>query len=192
MKKIFFTCVLAILLSSSATIVAVSQNLNNPAKDILPSVPAADSFSSQLSLIKNSNIVYLNEIPSKAIRHFNKTHKNVDSVIWSKITDGNGGFSARFVGDEIATSFRYDRRGNYECCLRDYFEDRLPQEIRHRVKSIYYDFTIFFIKEVIIDDITVYIITLEDKTSWKNILVTEDEIIVRKEFSKTSQSSYGN
>jgi len=188
MKKIFFAGFTAILLASSAANVAVSQNLNNRAKSDLPIDSENDSFSLQLNSIKNSDVLRLNEVSSKAIRHFSKTYKNVDSARWSRLTDGKGGFGAYFTTDGIPTSVRYDKGGNYECSFREYFEDNLPREIRHRVKSDYYDFAIRFIKEVNMHDNTVYLITLEDKASWKNILVTEYKIVVLKEFFKTSHS----
>lgn len=184
MKKTFLTGFTAILLASSSSIV-VSQNLNNTAKPALPIVSENDSFSIQSNSIKNSHVLYLNEVSSKAIRHLNRTYKNVDSVKWSKLTDGKGGFAACFATEGIQTMVRYDKQGNFECCFREYFEDKLPREIRHRVKSLYYDFTICFIKEVTMYGNTVYIITLEDKASWKNILVTEYNIVVLIEFSKT-------
>jgi len=192
MKKIFFTGLIAILLACSATSYAVPQNLNNSAKPDQPIIPENDSLSLQLNSIKNSDVLRLNEVSSRAVRHFNRTYKNVDSVRWSRLTDGKGGFGACFVTDGIPSSVRYDKGGNYECRFREYFEDNLPRDIRHRVKSVYYDFTIRFIKEVNMLDNTVYLITLEDKSSWKHILVTENKIVVLQEFFKTSQGSPGN
>jgi hypothetical protein len=193
MKKLFFPGFTVILLASLVMDAAVSQSLNNSPKLIPPIVLENDSFSLQINSIKNSDGLRLNEVSSRAVRHFNKTFKNVDSVKWSKLLEGKGGFGAYFVTDGIPTSVRYDKGGNYECCFREYFDDRLlPKEIRHLVKSNYYDFDIRFIKEVNMFDNTVYLVTLEDKASWKNILVTEFKIIVLKEFLKAPESSSGN
>ena len=192
MKKILFLGFTAILLVSLASSIALSQNLYISTNSDLPIGSETDSFSMQLNSIKKSNVLRLNEVSSKAVRHFNRTYKNADAVIWTKLTDGNGGFGASFVSDGIPTSVRYDQGGNYEACFREYFDDNLPREIRHRVKSNYYDFAIRYTKEVNMLDNTIYIITLEDKVSWKNILVTEYKIVVLKEFSKTSKSSSGN
>lgn len=190
--KIFLTGIIAILLASSATSVALSQNPNNKSNPTQPIASENDPYSSQLSSIKKPEIVHLNEVSSKAVRYFIKTYKNVDSVKWSRLTDGKGGFAASFSADGIPTIVLYDKSGNYEYCLREYFEDKLPREIRHRVKSTYYDFTICFIREVTMCDNTVYAITLEDPVSWKNILITEFKIVVLKEFLKTSPDSVGN
>jgi len=192
MKKIFFMGFTAILLAGSACNIALSQNLNNSTNSDLPIGSENDSFSMQLNSIKKSDALRLNEVSSKAVRHFKQTYKNADSVKWSKLTDGKGGFGASFVSDGISTIVRYDLGGNYDCSFREYYEDNLPKQVRHQVKSVYYDFTIRFIKEVNMYDNTVYLITLEDKASWKHILVTEHKIVVLKEFSKTSKSSSGN
>ncbi len=180
-----------VILHITSSYFAVSQNLNNPAKPAPPNVSENDSFSFQLNSIKNSPVLYLNEVSSKAIRHFIRTYKNADSAKWSKLADGNGGFEVCFSTDGIPTRVKYDKAGNYVCCVREYFEDKLPKDIRHRVKSIYYDFVICYTKEVNMHDNTIYIITLEDKASWKNILVTEYTTEVLKEFSKTFQSNPG-
>ena len=192
MKKKLYLGFTATLLASFAISVVFSQNLNNTPNLVPPIVSENDSFSSQINSIKNSDILRLNEVPSKAVRHFNKTYKNVDSLRWSKLRDGQGGFGAYFVTDGIPTTVRYDQGGNYECCFREYFEDNLPKMIRHQVKSVYYDFSIRFIKEVNMYDNTVYLITLEDTESWKHVLVTENKIVVLKEFLKTSPGKPGN
>jgi len=192
MKKILLLGFTAIFLASFATNVAVSQNLNTTPNAVPSILSEYDSFSTSMNSIKNSDVLRLNEVSSKAVRHFSKTYKNVDSVRWSRLRDDKGGFGAYFVTDGIPTTVRYDQGGNYECCFREYFEDKLPKQIRHQVKSVYYDFAIRFIKEVNMFDNTVYLVTLEDTTSWKHILVTENKIVVLKEFSKTSPGKPGN
>src|SRR5688572_18918308 len=102
MKKIFLTGFIVILLASSAS-VAVSQNLNVRPKADLPVDFQNDSFSLQLSSIKNSDVLRLNEVSSKAVRHFSKTYKNVDSAKWSRLSDGKGGFAASFTANGIPT-----------------------------------------------------------------------------------------
>ena len=192
MKKIIITGFIAALLAGSATSFAVPQNLNNSVKPVQPVVPEKDSLSLQLGEIKNLDILRLNEVSAKAVRHFNRTYRNVEGVKWARLADGDGGFGAYFSADGIRTNVRYDMRGNYECSFREYFEVNLPRNVRHRVKTVYYDFTIRFIKEVNILNNTVYLITLEDNASWKHILVTEYNIDVLIEFFKTAPGSPGN
>ena len=192
MKKILFMSFTTILIASFAISVAVSQNLNITPKPDLPIVSENDTFSLKLNSIKSSDVLRLNEVSSKAVRHFSKTYKNVDSVTWSRLTDGRGGFGAYFATDGIPTSVRYDQGGNYESSFREYFEDNLPREVRHRVKRIYYDYAIRFVREVHMFNNIVYLITLEDRAGWKNIIVTDNKIDVLIEFSKASKSSSGN
>lgn len=186
MKKIFFTCFTAIFLAGTATSIVSSQDLNNTA-NLTPRVaPGKNSSSLQSNSTRNPGPLYLTEVASKAIRNFNKAYKNAGDAKWFKLTDGTDGFFAFFSNDGIQTRVFYDKKGNYYCSFRHYFEDKLPPAVRHRVKTIYYDFNIYHISEVNMNDKTVYAITLEDKTSWKKILVAEgEEIVIMEEFSKS-------
>lgn len=186
MKKKFFTCFTAIVLAGAATNVVSSQDLNNTAK--LPSPVALEKnfYPLQQNSRRNPAPLHLNEVASKAIRDFNKFYKNAGDAKWFRLTDGTDGFVAFFNGDGIQTRVLYDKKGNYYCCFRHYFEDKLPPAVRHRIKTIYYDFNIYHITEVNMNNKTVFAIMIEDKTCWKQILVADgEEIVIMKEFSKS-------
>jgi len=185
MKKIFFTCFTAIVLAGTATSIVSSQDLNNTAKLTPRVAPGKNSSSLQSNSTRNSGSLYPTEVASKAIRDFNKFYKNAGDAKWFRLTDGTDGFIAFFNSDGIQTRVLYDKKGNYYCSFRHYFEDKLPPAVRHRIKTIYYDFNIYHIIEVNMNDKTVYAIMLEDKTCWKQILVADgEEIVIMKEFSK--------
>lgn len=184
MKKKFFSYFTAIFLAGAATSVVCSQDFNNTAM-LKSKLAAKNNFSSLLSNpTSHPGPLYLNEVASKAIRHYTKSYKDAVETKWFRLTDGTDGFVVYFTNDGVQTKVLYDKKGNYYCLFRNYFEDKLVPAVRHRVKTIYYDFNIYHINEVNINDKAVYIIMLEDKTCWKRVLVTEDEIVAMEEISK--------
>ena len=65
--------------------------------------------------------------------------------------------------------------------IRRYYEKELPPEVRHLVKSTYYDFNIFYVSEITWNDKLAYIISMDDKTpndkiSYKIIKVVGSEM----------------
>jgi hypothetical protein len=74
--------------------------------------------------------------------------------------------------------------------IRDYYEEKLPRDVRHIVKSAYYDFSIYCINEITVKGITTYVVTLTNKTNektfWKIVQVTEGEMGIVKEYSQNA------
>jgi hypothetical protein len=177
MKKTFFAGFTWLLL----TCTIYSQNSRSTAK-LAPGFSFAGFISSseELSIARDSITVLLNEISTKAVRDFARDFKNVPDAKWFKKENG---FAVFFAGDSIQTWIFYDKSGNRECVIRDYSENRLPGEIRHIVKSTYYDFSIYLVNEVTINDITGYIIKIRDKNSLKEIKVVDGEMEVMREYN---------
>ena len=111
-------------------------------------------------------------LSTKALKNFNKAFKEADAT-WSETGDG---FKAQFTKDDIETKVFYDLKGRWIANVRAYQEDKLPKDIRHRIKSIYYDYNIFYVQEVTVRDKTAYLVKLEDKNSFKTIRITDDEM----------------
>ena len=121
-------------------------------------------------------------VSTKAVKNFTKTFKNADNVGWFVIKDG---FLAEFKQDEIKTKVYYDRKGRWIGNIRFYTEDKLPRDIRHLVKSHYYDFNIYYVQEVTVGNATVYLVKIEDKTSLKTIRVQDGEMPEAEAFTKS-------
>jgi hypothetical protein len=68
--------------------------------------------------------------------------------------------------------------------MRYYTEKELQPNIRNQVKSAYEDYSISSIKEVSNKKAIVYLVTIEDKTTWKIIRVANGEINVWEEYTK--------
>jgi hypothetical protein len=111
-----------------------------------------------------------------------KDYKYVTTAKWSKLS--NGDCSVNFTVDSITTKIVYDRAGHCENVVRYYFENRLPPEVRHVVKSNYYDFNIYHIIEPTINGITSYLIKLEGKSTWKTVKVVDGEMEEVEEYLK--------
>lgn len=185
MNKMLVTSLTSLLLTwTIANCYSQSPNgITNPGS----SNEAFISSSEEINAVKDSALIRLNELNIKAVRSFTKDYKNVTDAKWSKL---NKGFSiVYFAMDGIQTSVLYDKEGLCEWVRRDYSEDKLSREVRHRVKSTYYDFSIYCVNEITINGITAYIVAIEDKTSrdetfWKIIKVVEGEIETIKEYSE--------
>ena len=128
----------------------------------------------------------LEAISPRAIKDFAYTHKNVTGESWMKTKDG---FSVRFISDDIRTSVYYDRKGNWAGTVKLYSEGKMPRELRHIVKSTYYDYNIVYTQEIETiesDGVPTYLICVDDKTKIKMIRIRDGEMSEWKEFTKTN------
>lgn len=117
----------------------------------------------------------------KAAREFYKRHGEDKDEKWYKFP---GGYLAEFLDGEIETKMVFDKRGNWTYTLRQYTEKQLPAEVRALVKSIYYDFTIGWVKEVIQFQSLVYVVHIDNAPEWKDLVVRDGEIEVSHEVTR--------
>ena len=124
----------------------------------------------------------LSSINEKAVKHFGKNYSKQNKTSWFAVADG---FVAAFTEDGISTKMYYDTKGRPVAELRTYQEDKLPKEIRHMVKSNYYDFDIFLVNEVTVGNAKVYLVKIEDSKSFKTIRIHEGEMTETEAFTKS-------
>ena len=184
MKKAFFFGFTGLFFSWTITNVTYSQGSISTAKlkpqfSLEKNVP----ISKQLNSSKNSDFFLRNEINIKAVRNFTREYKNISDARWFK--SANGEFAVYFISENIPSVIYYNKKGDYEFMIRRYNEEKLPHEIRHLVKSNYYDFNIYHVTEISRNGKIVYGIKLEDKISWKTIKVVDDEMEVIEEYFKS-------
>ena len=125
-------------------------------------------------------------ISPRAVKDFMNTHKNVTGESWMKTKDG---FSVRFNSDDVRTTIFYDKKGNWSGSLKIYGEEKMLHDIRHLVKSTYYDYNIVYAQEIETTDsdgVPTYVVCVEDKTKIKMIRIRDGEMSVWKEFTKTN------
>ncbi|MCW3092824.1 MAG: hypothetical protein JWP81_3893 [Ferruginibacter sp.] len=125
-------------------------------------------------------------ISPKALKNFTKAYKGVSGESWEKI---DGGFSAKFVSNDVHTRIYFDKKGNWDASLKGYTEDKMPRAIRNIVKREYFDYTITYVQEVETLEskgIPTYVIHMEDSTSIKLLRVHDGEMSEWKSYKKQS------
>ena len=185
MKNKLFNGIAGIFVTWSLTLVATAQISNGIAQ--LRSEPSPEKSipeSKKLDLKKSdSGFIYRNEINTKAVRNFIRDFKNVSNAVWYK--SANGLTVAYFATDKIRTWVFYNDNGDHEYTLRHYGEGELPSDVRHTVKSKYYDFSIYHVSEITRNEKIAYTIHLEDKKSWKTVRVMDGELELIQELNKS-------
>lgn len=117
----------------------------------------------------------------RALREFNKAFKDVVNVKWSKISDG---YLATFTRNMQLNRAYYDTKGRQTFTITYCEESQLPKEIRHQVRSVYYDYTIRMAEQVEGSGKTVFIVHLEGEDSWKKVRVADGEMEIMEDFKK--------
>ena len=189
MKNKFSACFTGVLLTCTISSIAYTQKLSGIANNE-HQTPLEYNISvpEQLIPANSPGIFYRNDINIKAVRNFIREYKNVAGAEWQK--SGNR-FVVQCTMNGYKTKVFYDKKGNYECLARIYAEAQLPRTIRHLVKSNYYDFNIYQVREISKKDNTIYIVTIEDKTSWKKIKVENGQMEVMNELPKNDMGQMG-
>jgi len=187
MKKIFQACfaVAALMLIhgiSFAQNSIAAMKLNQPSSTQNLISPSAKPNSEKKPFSDR-----LNERNIKAIRNFIKSYKDAANVKWLKTVEGSD--VVYFSIGDVKNWVFYTRKGIYEGMMRRYNENNLPPDVRHLVKSTYYDFNITHVAEVSSENNIVYIISLSDnrladKIFYKEIKLANGEMEVMNEYSK--------
>ena len=123
----------------------------------------------------------VNELNSKAVRHFNNEFSFADNEKWFKIRDG---FTVKFMANDIQYRVGYNKKGNWVNTLKIYYEPEMPQSIRHLVKRAYYDYAITLIEELAIKNQVTYIIHIDNGIGFKKLLLVDGEMTIMEEYSK--------
>ena len=183
MKKAFVFVFTGSFIALTITSFAYGQIKNNMSKFKAEPLPEnIIPLSKQLNLSTDSDFNFRNDINTKAVRNFIRDYKNVTGAKWFK--SANGSFVVYFSSENIKSWIYYDKNGDFEFMLRHYNEEKLPHYIRHRVKSNYYDFSIYHVSEIRYNGKTAWYVTIEDKTCWKKIKVLDAEMEVVEVYSK--------
>jgi hypothetical protein len=148
-------------------------------------VSNSSSLEYQVNATETKNSMNEPAISPRAIKDFMNTHKNVTGESWMKTKDG---FSVRFNSDDVRTTIFYDKKGNWSGSLKIYGEEKMLHDIRHLVKSTYYDYNIVYAQEIETTDsdgVPTYVVCVEDKTKIKMIRISAGEMSEWKEYTKT-------
>ena len=148
-------------------------------------VSNSSSLEYQMNATETKNSINELAISPRAVKDFMNTHKNVTGESWMKTKDG---FSVRFNSDDVRTTIYYDKKGNWSGSIKIYGEEKMLRDIRHLVKSTYYDYNIVYTQEIETTDsdgLPTYVVCVDDKTKIKMIRVVNGEMSIWKEYAKT-------
>lgn len=168
MKKVIVTTSMSVmLLTGSVTAQQVSREM------------VTENLQSLQGNVRNISRVHV-----KAMRDFLKRDKTAVNVDWMIVETG---YVVKYT-DSNNSNCRtvYNNRGEFVYTIRQYHENKMPREIRSIVKSQYYDYTITLVEEV--EETRkplVYVVHLEDATTFMNVWVCDREMEVMAEYRKS-------
>src|SRR4030095_7293129 len=175
MKKILFSSISVCLLMSTA-ITANGQIASNHVK------PAGRFI--VLNKPEPGNSAGLGgRVNPSVIRSFLKTYKDVSGEKWIEVKEG---FVAMFNYHEMDYQVAYDKKGNVLRTIRSYNEDKMAPDLRHIVKSNYYDYEINRVHEVeTAFDPPTFVIQLVGKKEVINLAMHDGEMEVLEKFNRS-------
>ena len=184
MKKIIFTGLAGLFLALVMNMAAKGQSAIAKAE-----LPKDMTYFGEPVSGNNFRIVPRSEVNTKAVKNFTKSYKSQSNEVWHEVTDG---LIAQFTSDDINYRVDYDKKGNWLHTIRTYDENKLPRDVRHMVKSIYYDFDITQVQEIEMPfnienplNGPTYIIHLEGKTEFINLRVCDGAMDEWQKFNKS-------
>lgn len=136
---------------------------------------------SNMKEFNTSTPIYSTTVSNRVQQKFSKEFTNANDTRW---TQEGKGYSVRFVANGIVHRAFLTKRGNCASLIRYYGEEGLPADVRHVVKSTYYDYNITLVTEVLHNRSTAYLVTIADKKSWKVIRVQDGEMDTWESHSK--------
>jgi len=80
----------------------------------------------------------------------------------------------------------YNKKGRWQHTVRTYENEKLPESVREHVEYVYPRYSIFGgVVEVQVGNKTAYLVSIEDKKTWKRIRVVDGESDVYEEYKKS-------
>ena len=175
MKKVILASLSAICLVI-ATAIAVngqlaSNNVKSPGRFIIS------------NKTESENSPHAGRVNPPVIRNFLKTYKDVSGEKWIEVKEG---FVAMFNYNDMDYQVAYTKKGTWLRTIRSYNEENMPTDVRHIVKSTYYDYEITRVHEIEIplNPIT-YVVQLLGKKELINLKIYDGEIEVLQKFNKS-------
>jgi hypothetical protein len=142
--------------------------------------PSGDIISSAKP---NSDPIASSKVHQKAVKDLAKSFKSLTGEKWYVLRDG---FVAMFSLNGSDHQVCYDKKGNWLLTIRSYGEANLDHDVRHIVKSTYYDYEINLVQEVETPTAPkIYIVQLVSKTEIVSVKVIDGEMQVLQKFIKS-------
>lgn len=171
MKKLIAGGLLYISLAVFANAVNAQDVAFSP-KRITPASPFSE---------KKTRIINEIDVNMRAVRDFKKSFGSATNVQWVRTENGT---SVYFTKDGKSMRSSYNVKGNREYTLKYYDESGMSRNLRHRVKSNYYDHNIVIVTEVARNNEVYYLVKMENAKEYLTLRVTDDDMSVFEKISK--------
>jgi hypothetical protein len=176
MKKNLFTAFAGIFLLLATCTTSNAQRISDNVQ------PSSDFIPVDNTALKNTPVAR-DEVNSRVVKNFIRSYKNVSNEKWYKLRDG---FVTMFDLGGIGYQVAYGKKGNWLHTIRSFDESGLSEDLRHMVKSIYYDCAINLVQQIDKPvDPTAYLIQLKSKTEIINLRIYDGEMTVLNKYSRS-------
>jgi hypothetical protein len=122
-----------------------------------------------------------NAINLLIISKFHESFPVSSDEVWTKT---NNSYMVTFTADKVLNRVFLDKKGKTTGQIRYYQENGLPATVRDMVKTFGGCFTIGGVTEVSTEAGTVYLVNINEETSWKILRVAGDKMDVYEEHRK--------
>ena len=114
-------------------------------------------------------------------KKFQKQFANAKLETWTKVENG---YAIRFSEGSIENLVFYNAKADLTGQVRYYKPDYLPFDIRLQVESMYYNYDILSVQEVIVEKSITYLVSIAARNEWKIIRVSDAGMDVYKQYHK--------
>lgn len=178
MNKIMITALVAGVLAVSAN-GASAQSSNGLTTNM--TALNEDHYATRSILPAYGPVAHASGISAKALRHFSEAFAGVTGVQWSVVVSG---YMAQFTANGVVTRDFYDAKGNWRYTIKYYDGKQLTAGVASTVRSVYYDYAILSVQEVVLANKTIYLVNIEGDKKLKTIRVCNDEVEVMNEYDE--------
>lgn len=142
-----------------------------------------DPFNETTVSRNGSDNIEPSNVNHKAVKDFERNFKNANAK-WYQVENQ---FVAMFTLDDADYQVAYDKKGHKLYSIRAYSEDKLPADVRHNVKSTYYDYAITLVQEIEmpLKPLT-FIVHLSGKTDLINLRIIDGEMDEWQKYKKSN------
>lgn len=181
MKHIFLAFAVTIISSFALSMNATAQNdlgineedMPDLSRSIIINIPQASATEDTLK-----------DVNERALKNFERSFPGAHKPSWYKTP---GGYIVDFMDNAIQTKVAYDKKGRLNHIINYYGEEILPGDIRHIIKSVYYDYSILNIAEIHLNEYDAqptYVVNIQDRNSLKILTIAEGEILSIKDYKR--------
>ena len=170
MKNILYSLIVGLSSVASSGNEIYAQNASRPLKtDFNKAIRQVDAM--EFPATAGAYIPDAKYVNLKAVIDFESRFINVSDTKWFFTIDG---FEAFFVKAGTGNRAFYDKKGKWVCSVISYNENRLPCDLRNQIRSTYYDMTISLVQEIQNPDHSIYIVTLQDKSTRRVLKINQE------------------